>query len=46
MANRPRKQPLWARRETWMILFCAIVVVLLVLGAIGYWTGGWTELPQ
>jgi hypothetical protein len=46
MARRPRQESLWARRESWIILACTIIVLLLVLAAIGYMSGRWGELPS
>lgn len=43
MARQPRREPVWARRESWFILFCAIVVILMVLAAIGYYSGAWDQ---
>lgn len=39
------RQPLWERRESWIILFCALLVALLVLAAIGYYSGAWEPPP-
>ena len=33
------------RRENWIILFCALVVLIMVIAAIGYLTGGWETQP-
>jgi len=34
------------RHERWVIVFCTVLVVLLVLAAIGYMTGAWEPLPD
>lgn len=35
----------WNRKEQWIILFCALVVLIMVIAAIGYLAGGWEEIP-
>jgi hypothetical protein len=40
-----RERP-WMRHERWVIVFCAVLVALLVLAAIGYLTGGWDTLTD
>jgi hypothetical protein len=43
--RRPRQESLWSKRESWIILFCVILVILMVIAAIGYMIGAWDQMP-